>query len=73
MSIVRSGIIVGGGHEGAKISIFDDSAGDTGGYYVFIEEPGGGAFDNWFENLHVLKVNLEDYEVHWNDDGTETP
>lgn len=50
MSIIREGIVVAGEYSGWRVRIDDDRGGDTGGYYLYLENIDGQGFDYWFEH-----------------------
>lgn len=38
MSIIREGIVIGGGYFGWRVLIDDDRDGGTGGYYLYLKK-----------------------------------
>jgi len=60
----KIGLLLNGKLKGWNIAVQDDTSGETGGYYVF-EWSGKEGFDNWYENLDELQINLEGVEVKW--------
>ncbi|NWD73153.1 hypothetical protein HX890_03315 [Pseudomonas gingeri] len=67
MAMIKEGVVLSGEFCGWRISVDDDREGETGGYYFYLKENGGGGFDYWFEHDEALKAQLVDFEVGWLD------
>ncbi|MGC5703169.1 hypothetical protein J4P02_23520 [Pseudomonas sp. NFXW11] len=65
MTIIRKGIVVSGEYSGWSISIDDDREGETGGYYLFLSNEDGQAFDYWFALESHLDNQLSDFDIGW--------
>lgn len=64
MSIVRRGRILSGIEKDYSISIDDDSEGETGGYYLYLQKADEG-YDEWYENEAQLTIRLYDLDIEW--------
>lgn len=63
--ILKQGIINDGEYAGWKVQIIDDSQGDTGGFYLVLQNENIEAFDYWFENKQHLDNQLMDFNIKW--------
>ncbi|KFB99282.1 hypothetical protein GTGU_04284 [Trabulsiella guamensis ATCC 49490] len=55
--ILNEGIVHSGEYAGWKIQIVDDTAGETGGYYLILQHGNIECFDYWFEKKSILTIN----------------
>lgn len=65
MNIIQKGTIDSGDYLGWKILIDDDRDGDTGGYYIYLQNENGKGFDFWCENEIDLKNQLTTFTTKW--------
>jgi len=65
MPTTRSGTILSGEHTGWTITIQDDTAGETGGYYLYLADEQLNGFDAWFESMEPLEREISELEVRW--------
>lgn len=64
--LLNEGIVHSGEYAGWKIQIVDDTAGDTGGYYLILHNGDIECFDYWFEKKEYLDNQLTDFDIKWN-------
>lgn len=65
--ILQTGKIISGDYLDWNIKIIDDRAGETGGFYIFLEnQEKKENFDYWFENWSALSSQLSEFNVIWN-------
>lgn len=62
---VRHGIIISGEYVGWEAQVFDDTNGDTGGFYLILRSDDNEIFDYWFEKKEFLDNQLADFNVDW--------
>lgn len=65
MSVIREGVVVAGEYSGWRVRVDDDHDGDTGGYYLYLENNDGQGFDYWFEHEAGLQAQLADFNIAW--------
>lgn len=65
MQITRTGTVLTGEHASWTISIHDDSAGETGGYFLCLLLDGLHGFDSWFETIEQLDREISEFDVRW--------
>jgi len=63
--ILKTGTVSAGEYRGWDIQIIDDSDGDTGGFYLILQDKKGQIFDCWFEKQQYLNNQLADFDVVW--------
>jgi hypothetical protein len=68
----QKGIIRGGEHLGWSIEIVDDTVGETGGYFIYIQDPNPESedfmgFDWWLQHAANIPGFIEDMEwqIEW--------
>ncbi len=64
MAIIKKGCILSGDYKGWSVSVDDDRNGETGGFYLFIENQCTG-YDHWFVSEHDLEAQLDDFVIEW--------
>jgi len=64
--IGRKGRITNGEYIGWTVKVADDSAGETGGYYILLTDNSGG-FDDWLEHKHNIPLYFADTDwvIEW--------
>lgn len=65
MQITRTGTVLTGEHASWTISVQDDSAGETGGYFLYLLLDELHGFDSWFETTEQLEREISEFDVRW--------
>jgi hypothetical protein len=65
MHITRTGTVLTGEYAGWTISTQDDSAGTTGGFFLYLVRDELHGFDSWFESFQQLEHEISEFEVRW--------
>ena len=64
--LLNEGVVHSGEYASWKIQIIDDTAGETGGYYLILQHGDTEGFDYWFEKKEHLDNQLTDFDIKWN-------
>ena len=65
MQITRTGTVLTGEHAGWTISVHDDNAGETGGYFLYLLLDEQHGFDSCFETIEQLEREISEFDVRW--------
>ena len=65
MQTILIGTIMTGEQTGWKVNIKDDSAGETGGFFLYLIRDQQHGFDSWFETLEQLRREISELEIRW--------
>lgn len=66
MKLIKSGSYKDERDNVVSVEIYDDTSGETGGYYLLFIEQNKSSSDLWFEKKSYLDCQLEDYDINWN-------
>ena len=68
----QKGLITSGEHQGWSVEIVDDTEGETGGYFIYVQDPNPDSadfmgFDWWLEHAANIPGFIEDMEwqIEW--------
>jgi hypothetical protein len=64
--VIADGIVKSSEYLDWKITVVDDTDGATGGFYLLLSgSDKNSQYDYWFENLVMLKNQLNEFTVDW--------